>query len=81
MFARCRLTAVLTEMSEKISRTRPAQKAQKTLIGFCPSFLGIKSLYKRKTHSMLKAGPAEDATYIANVIMVNFRRDGALDTI
>ncbi len=30
---------------------------------------------------MLKAGPAEDATYIANVIMVNFRRDGALDTI
>jgi putative flavoprotein involved in K+ transport len=28
-------------------------------------FLGIKWLYKRKSHFMLKAGPAEDAAYIA----------------
>ena len=31
-------------------------------------FIGIKWLYKRKSHFMLKAGPAEDATYIADVI-------------
>ena len=35
-------------------------------------FLGIKWLYKRKSHFMLKAGPAEDAAYIAEVI--NTRR-------
>jgi putative flavoprotein involved in K+ transport len=31
-------------------------------------FLGIKWLYKRKSHFMLKAGPAEDAAYIAEHI-------------
>jgi putative flavoprotein involved in K+ transport len=31
-------------------------------------FLGIKWLYKRKSHFMLKAGPAEDAAYIAERI-------------
>ena len=31
-------------------------------------FLGIKWLYKRKSHFMLKAGPAEDAAYLAEVI-------------
>jgi putative flavoprotein involved in K+ transport len=35
-------------------------------------FLGIKWLYKRKSHFMLKAGPAEDAAYIAELI--NTRR-------
>ena len=31
-------------------------------------FLGTRWLYKRRSHFMLKAGPAEDAAYIANVI-------------
>jgi putative flavoprotein involved in K+ transport len=31
-------------------------------------FLGMRWLYKRKSHFMLKAGPAEDAAYIADVI-------------
>jgi hypothetical protein len=31
-------------------------------------FLGIRWLYKRKSHFMLKAGPAEDAAYIAEHI-------------
>jgi putative flavoprotein involved in K+ transport len=31
-------------------------------------FLGVRWLYKRKSHFMLKAGPAEDAAYIADVI-------------
>jgi putative flavoprotein involved in K+ transport len=31
-------------------------------------FLGIKWLYKRKSHFMLKAGPAEDAAYLAEHI-------------
>lgn len=31
-------------------------------------FLGIRWLYKRKSHFMLKAGPAEDAAYIAKMI-------------
>jgi putative flavoprotein involved in K+ transport len=30
-------------------------------------FLGIKWLHKRKSHFMLKAGPAEDATYLAEL--------------
>jgi putative flavoprotein involved in K+ transport len=32
-------------------------------------FLGIKWLYKRKSHFMLKAGPAEDAAYLAEQIV------------
>jgi len=31
-------------------------------------FIGIKWLYKRKSHFMANAGPAEDAAYIADVI-------------
>jgi putative flavoprotein involved in K+ transport len=31
-------------------------------------FLGIKWLYKRKSHFMIKAGPAEDAAYLAEQI-------------
>lgn len=31
-------------------------------------FVGIKWLYKRKSHFLANAGPAEDAAYIAAVI-------------
>jgi putative flavoprotein involved in K+ transport len=43
------------------------QRGVTTLLGVY--FLGIKWLYKRKSHFMLKAaGPAEDAAYLAEVI-------------
>ena len=31
----------------------------------------MRGLYKRKSHFMLKAGPAEDAVYIAEHIKTN----------
>ena len=38
-------------------------------------FLGIKWLYKRKSHFMLKAGPAEDAAYLAEHIRTRGKQD------
>ncbi len=38
-------------------------------------FLGIKWVYKRKSHFMLKAGPAEDAAYIAEHINTRGKQD------
>jgi putative flavoprotein involved in K+ transport len=38
-------------------------------------FLGIKWLYKRKSHFMLKAGPAEDAAYVAEHIKARVKQD------
>ncbi len=38
-------------------------------------FLGMRWLYKRKSHFMLKAGPAEDARYIAEMITAGRKPD------
>jgi putative flavoprotein involved in K+ transport len=38
-------------------------------------FLGMRWLYKRKSHFMLKAGPAEDAAYLAEHIKTSGKSD------